>query len=75
MAPTMAFIKQRNMLAEEPEDNGPVFTGGSYSRHRRLQRKATSEPYQATGEARPETTPKQDAPSVHHHLVSLRAKP
>ena len=39
MAPTMAFIKQRNMLAEEPEDNGPVFTGGSYARHRRLQRK------------------------------------
>ena len=39
MAPTMAFIKQQKMLAEEPEDNGPVFTGGSYARHRRLQRK------------------------------------
>jgi hypothetical protein len=39
MAPTMAFIKQQKMLAEEPEDNAPVFTGGSYARRRRLLRK------------------------------------
>jgi len=39
MAPTMAFIKQQKMLAEEPADNAPVFTGGSYARRRGLQRK------------------------------------
>jgi hypothetical protein len=39
MAPTMAFIMEQNMLAEEPEDNAPVFTGGSYARRRGLQRK------------------------------------
>jgi hypothetical protein len=36
MAPTMAFIKHQKMLAEEPEDNAPVFTGRSYARRRRL---------------------------------------
>ena len=36
MAPTMAFLKHQKMLAEESEDNAPVFTGGSYARRRRL---------------------------------------
>jgi hypothetical protein len=36
MAPMMAFIKHQKMLAEEPEDDAPVFTGGNYARRRRL---------------------------------------
>jgi hypothetical protein len=33
-ADRVAFIKHQMMLAEEPENSVPVFTGGSYARRR-----------------------------------------
>jgi hypothetical protein len=40
MGPTMAFIKHQKMLAEEPDEDTPVYTGGSYARRKVLQPKA-----------------------------------